>query len=153
MDIHVHMHVSKYNHAPFPICGSGKNDLEGGARRLAANRYTDYGKALSQLLLHWKEVMIRRKVAERLAARRRISESSEENETTSTNLDSGVRSIGEEVMESGSDEPLDDLEEFEEEEPKKKPWREMDKQVYEEQLEKLQDQLISTMLEKQTLQG
>ena len=97
--------------------------------------------------------MIRRKVAERLAARRRISESSEENETTSTNLDSGVRSIGDEDMESGSDEPLDDLEEFEEEEPKKKPWREMDKQVYEEQLEKLQDQLISTMLEKQTLQG
>lgn len=118
---------------------------------------TDYGKALSQLLLHWKGVMIRRKVAERLAARRHTSDSSSANnsESEATNLDSGVRSsvsVGEE-MESGSDEPLDDLEEFEEEEPKKKPWREMDRQVYEDQLEMLQDQLISTMLEKQTLQG
>ena len=111
---------------------------------------TDYSKALSQLLSHWKQVMIRRKVAERLAARRRTSGSGKDKTDNETNLDSGVRSISEE-MSDGSVEDLEELEE--EEEPKKKPWQEIDKQVYEEQLEKLQEQLVSTMLEKQSLQG
>lgn len=35
----------------------------------------------------------------------------------------------------------------------KKPWMRVDKRVYEEQLEKLQEQLVHAMLENQSLQG
>ena len=35
----------------------------------------------------------------------------------------------------------------------KKPWMRVDKAVYEEQLEKLQEQLVNVMLENQSLQG
>lgn len=34
-----------------------------------------------------------------------------------------------------------------------KPWMRVDKQVYEEQLEKLQEQLVNAMIENQSLQG
>lgn len=34
-----------------------------------------------------------------------------------------------------------------------KPWMRVDKKVYEEQLEKLQEQLVNAMLENQSLQG
>lgn len=57
------------------------------------------------------------------------------------------------LWESGSEE---DGEEEAEEEPKKKsmPWRERaSTDVYEEQLERLHEQLITTMIEKQSLEG
>jgi len=41
----------------------------------------------------------------------------------------------------------------EEKEEKDKPWQHVSKEVYEEQLEKLQEQLINTMVENQALQG
>ena len=44
-------------------------------------------------------------------------------------------------------------EEEEEKEGKGKPWQHVSKEVYEEQLEKLQEQLINTMVENQALQG
>ena len=57
-------------------------------------------------------------------------------------------------MNKKSEEFMDCIEEEEGTRSKKKQqWLEGDRAVYEEQLEKLQEQLISTMLEKQMLQG
>lgn len=37
--------------------------------------------------------------------------------------------------------------------PAGKPWMKVDKKVYEEQLDKLQEQLVNAMIENQSLQG
>ncbi len=88
--------------------------------------------------------MIRRRLAERRSARGRWRHSSNPADAADDSVDSPAPG------------DMDLEEEDEEEEPKKKPmpWREQtSSDVYEEQLEKLQDQLIATMIEKQTLEG
>ena len=85
--------------------------------------------------------MIRRKVAER-RSRKRHTWSDAETEGT-------------EEVSGGLDQSEEEMED-EEEVPKKKPvpWRQQtSNEVYEQQLEKLNDQLVATMLEKQALEG
>ena len=81
--------------------------------------------------------MIRRKVASRMAARKLSSTEKE----------------GDKMAEDRCEE--DDLVTGEEEEVplKKKIWKETSKEVYEEQLQQLQEQLEITMIDKLTLQG
>ncbi len=91
--------------------------------------------------------MIRRRLAERRTTRGRQRHSSNPTET------GGVQEEPVEPLMAGGTDPE---ESGEEEEPRKKPmpWREQTScEVYEEQLEKLQDQLIATMIEKQSLEG
>ena len=86
--------------------------------------------------------MIRQRFAERLSARsgRRTSGGSLEN-PAAFNGDPSVSSDEEEGQNrSGGG-------------AEKKPWQRANREVYEEQLEKMQEQLINTMLENQALQG
>lgn len=81
--------------------------------------------------------MMRQRVAASLGRRRRDN-------STDTPPDVRDHAIG---NESSSDEDEEDT-------PLEgKPWMIVDKSVYEEQLEKLQEQLVQVMLENQALQG
>ena len=91
--------------------------------------------------------MLRKRVASSLAARRQ--------RTSSGGLrdpDSSHGNVADQQQAPSSDEE-DCLEgEGEVEACKEKPWQRVDKEVYEEQLEKLQEQLIHSMVENQALQ-
>jgi len=95
----------------------------------------------------WKEKgPIRRKIAARLAERKHGSSKPEEDG------DGGDRDrpLEEEFYDLGArDETLDK----DSEEPKRKPWLETNKEVYELQLKSMQEQLESAMCEKMELQG
>lgn len=97
--------------------------------------------------------MLARKVATRRRSRRLGSRDSPGPESKATDeLLNSVESNEEPCEGKGS---ADDghPEEVEDSSPKPKPWLVANKEVYETQLESLQEQLVSTMLENQALQG
>ena len=96
----------------------------------------------------WKEKgPIRRKIASRLAERKRGSSKSE------VDGDAGDtdRQLEEEFYDLGDRE--EGTLEKDSEEPKRKPWLEANKEVYELQLQNMQEQLEGAMCEKMELQG
>lgn len=87
--------------------------------------------------------MIRQRVAASLAGRRR---------TTSGNPPPPPEPANCSFVDEGGGGESESFS-SEEEEGGKKPWQRVDQSVYEEQLEKLQEQLVQVMLENQALQG
>ena len=102
--------------------------------------------------------MIRKRVAASLAGRRRRTNSGVPPPPESAN-----RSLPDDNGEGGGGESESFWSDCEEEERGwtgsgdagggKKPWERVDQSVYEEQLEKLQEQLVQVMIENQALQG
>ena len=93
--------------------------------------------------------MLRNRVASSLAARRQRTSSGGPRDPDPSHCN-----VADQQQAPSSDEE-DGLEgggEGEVEACKEKPWQRVDKEVYEEQLEKLQEQLIHSMVENQTLQ-
>ena len=91
---------------------------------------------------------IRRKIAKRLEERKSRSSNSGAGET-SVNVEGCLEDefddLGEEVSSCNWGEDS--------EEPKKKPWLETSKEVYEQQLQTMQEQLENAMFEKMALEG
>ena len=91
---------------------------------------------------------IRRKIAKRLAERKSRSSSSGGGETgvdVEGCLEDEFEYLGEEVSSCNLEEDS--------EEPKKKPWLETSREVYEQQLQTMQEQLENAMFEKMALEG
>lgn len=88
--------------------------------------------------------MIRQRVAASLAGRRR---------TTSGNPPPPPEPASCSFVDEGGGGESESFSSEEEEGGGKKPWQRVDQSVYEEQLEKLQEQLVQVMLENQALQG
>ena len=119
-------------------------------------RMVTFGTNLQRVEKNWG--MIRKRVAASLAGRRRRTNSGVPPPPESAN-----RSFPDDNGEGGGGESESFSSDCEEEERGwtgsgdaaggKKPWERVDQSVYEEQLEKLQEQLVQFMIENQALQG
>ena len=108
-----------------------------------------FNDEISNEMDRWKaKGPIRRKIAKRLEERKRRSTNSETSEAgvyVEGCLEDEFDDLGEEVSKCNWGE--------ESEEPKKKPWLETSKEVYEQQLQSMQEQLENAMVEKMALEG
>ena len=106
--------------------------------------------------------MIRRRVANRIAK----FTGPRDYHTTARGLSSSSTSLDDKETKSIEGSEEDEMEDLEEsvcssdlslssscEVAKKKPWLETSREVYEEQLESLQEQLMTAMIDKQQLEG